>query len=502
MKKIWLFFVFLILSICFIGILYDNLSFFEATELKVLNNYKIRVNVNLINKIDAPTEILSSNINSVTYQEVETALNSSVFNAVEKLSPIATKDDYSFRIYSDNIGKPYENLNLNNKEGTVFVRISASLSSQILVGASNYLEVILPPGKLEVISLAELNTINSPTSITCNNSAAVTYNEIQRALDQNIFIAIEKLTDKATTNDYEYFLAKNISGDSLNTIDLEAKVNSVYVKVISTSSSTIFKDESDYIKVILPMQKLNLKKIKLITNSFIEISAINIKSVTYDELKKQLINYVTQAIEKIGLNVSFGKDYDFILKTNNIKNTYDNINLYQQTGDVYIKIKANNASDILMGETSNIAVPLLGERVDISEINKINLDIQQNDFKDINKIEINELYNVLKKSVLKSIQQNASQATYIDFNFEINQSLMRSTSTSIDLTEKNQKIYLKVFSSLDSVIIKGQTKNFVINLPYYNQSIFDLMNLVWIILVAVVLFGSIFLVVCEVRKTK
>ncbi|AOX43986.1 spiralin [Spiroplasma sp. NBRC 100390] len=116
-----------------------------ATSVVACNNKNVADNdLSKVKSITAPTVVTAVKSESVTKDEVKTALAANVLLAVQGIAKTAKADDFTYDVFKDNKGTTYSNVNLKTGTADVYVKITAAKGKKVVVNSSGYIKVTLP----------------------------------------------------------------------------------------------------------------------------------------------------------------------------------------------------------------------------------------------------------------------------------------------------------------------------------------------------------------------
>ncbi|WHQ36478.1 spiralin lipoprotein [Spiroplasma sp. SV19] len=116
-----------------------------ATTVVACNNKKVADNdLAKIKSITAPAAVTAVNSESVTKEEVKTALAANVLAAVQGIAKTAKADDFTYDVFKDNKGTAYSNVNLKTGTADVYVKITAAKDKKTVINSTGYIKVTLP----------------------------------------------------------------------------------------------------------------------------------------------------------------------------------------------------------------------------------------------------------------------------------------------------------------------------------------------------------------------
>ncbi|WP_283272413.1 spiralin lipoprotein [Spiroplasma sp. SV19] len=116
-----------------------------ATTVVACNNNKVADNdLAKIKSITAPAAVTAANSESVTKEEVKTALAANVLSAVQGIAKTAKADDFTYDVFKDSKGTAYSNVNLKTGTADVYVKITAAKDKKVVINSTGYIKVTLP----------------------------------------------------------------------------------------------------------------------------------------------------------------------------------------------------------------------------------------------------------------------------------------------------------------------------------------------------------------------
>ncbi|KAF0850856.1 MAG: Spiralin [Spiroplasma poulsonii] len=211
-----------------------------ATSVVACNNKNVADNDLLkVKTITAPSVVTAVKPESVTKDEVKTALAANVLLAVQGIAKSAKADDFTYYVFKDNKGTAYSNVNLKTGTADVYVKITAAKGKKVVVNSSGYIKITLPKeGTVDKKDITGTTVVDP--QLTANTSQK--YSDLLK--EQGLITAVIAGIQAKTTLSTEATTDFTLTSDK--TADANQAAGAVKITVTATGGSTKISGTFDF----------------------------------------------------------------------------------------------------------------------------------------------------------------------------------------------------------------------------------------------------------------
>ena len=315
-----------------------------------------------ITSLEQPTiGISASDPTAVTYQEIFQTIRPLILATLTGLNPQTIPSDYTYQIYnSRSASDVVTTVDMSKSYITIFVKITASSTSDHWEGISNYLSVKFPLATQGKKTISTIATIQAPSQgIITTIPSGVKHDEITQVLDPSVLVAVQTINPSVTTKDFTYEIYRDQAAtEPIMLIDMTVETT-IFLVIRATDDSVLIKDQSQIIAVKFPpaikeqTDLINLTAIEALSKG---IKAINPTAVTHQEIYDAIKANVLAAVKFLD-PAATDQDYTFeMYNSRSASDVVTTVDMSKSWITLYFKVTAVKNSTELKGVTNYLPV--------------------------------------------------------------------------------------------------------------------------------------------------
>ncbi|AGM24969.1 hypothetical protein [Spiroplasma chrysopicola] len=362
---------------------------------------------------------------------------------------------------------------VSNKDAKTVINQSQQLQYQVFNTTVDLTLVnALPPVSKQVAAL---------------NATKVTQDEIKNTLSPIIVTLLQEKNQGISQADFTLTVyQKKDANTEINTINMSDKSIILYLIISADSHSVILQGKTNYLTIIFPAigsTKIDLSIINVLPDQEVPIIVNDPKQVSHAKIINNLQYLINPIVLQLYHKISTS-DYSIEIYPSLETTTPITILDLSKEVKIYVQIKANNNSSVIMGKTNYIAVKLLhatSEKTNLAKLIILSPLPEGIIAKDVSVVNHDEIILGLKQHLLNEIQKINYDAVTSDYTYEIYNTLdEKDIVTTVNMVESGVRLYLKVFAKPTSNQLTGKSDFLEVYFPAaigIKTNLVDIINL-------------------------